>query len=418
MCVVRASVGCLVCNDVCLLFRKKKAADLSGQLKAGDLIYLTLAGNDTDNSNGGFLTAEGYCDARVGLTPVASAVAPEAQPRRFERCLFRVVQKLSYEASKTHVKMQRKASITADQIQAMMEKVEKEEIQNDNLTKVSITNQSIKYGQIIQLQHVNSNKFLSMKRATQARLEKGNYMLELAQGSEMAWFAFKPRYKIRSEGGPVYIHDQILLVNTKMSEGNTDHHVHVSASQFSKAEDAEEKYEANLAAIGQYTSAWRLNGYLTGLDGGLRDKLIKYGDMVRMYHPESESFLAGTCNTNRIKLPYLNHTTFKDPNHAGNMRTKAVFVLEGAKRSLGGCVIAGAPVRFRHHATGRYLTINYDASLMPMDVLQTSAMEGKMSIMDEDGNFVRYTSRHIYKYKKNNTGNHHHMREILSFLSI
>ena len=152
--------------------RKRKQADLSGQLKAGDLIYLTLAGNDTEERNGGFLTAEGYCDTRVGLHSVSSNSAIKDQPRRFERSLFRVVQQLSYEAKKTHVKMQRKSSIKASLVQDMLEKVEQEAIQNINLTKLHATHQSIKYGQVVQLQHVNSGKFLSMKRATQAHLEK------------------------------------------------------------------------------------------------------------------------------------------------------------------------------------------------------------------------------------------------------
>ncbi|CAI5960312.1 unnamed protein product, partial [Closterium sp. NIES-65] len=58
------------------------------------------------------------------------------------------------------------------------------------------------YGQVVQLLHVSSHKFLTVKR-TQSELEKSHLKVVLQKGGDMgSWFCVTPTYKIKVNAGP------------------------------------------------------------------------------------------------------------------------------------------------------------------------------------------------------------------------
>jgi hypothetical protein len=62
----------------------------------------------------------------------------------------------------------------------------------------------ITYGQIVQLCHVNSGKFLTITVKEIPELEKHYMKVVLdATGNEGSWFMVTPRFKMRSEGDTV-----------------------------------------------------------------------------------------------------------------------------------------------------------------------------------------------------------------------
>ena len=63
---------------------------------------------------------------------------------------------------------------------------------------------NITYGQIVQLYHTNSGKFLTITVKEIPELEKHFMKVVLdPTGNEGSWFMITPRFKMRSEGDPV-----------------------------------------------------------------------------------------------------------------------------------------------------------------------------------------------------------------------
>jgi hypothetical protein len=66
------------------------------------------------------------------------------------------------------------------------------------------------YGQVVQLQHVRSKKFLTACQRTLAEVDKDCIKLELrTEGSQNSWFSLEPRFKFRQAGTGVFEGDQV-----------------------------------------------------------------------------------------------------------------------------------------------------------------------------------------------------------------
>jgi hypothetical protein len=75
----------------------------------------------------------------------------------------------------------------------------------------------VKFGDIIQLQHVNSEKFLATHK-TPARLNPNCRKVSLKEGSRAANFRIVSRFKVRSLGSIVHAGDQIQLQSVKFPQ--------------------------------------------------------------------------------------------------------------------------------------------------------------------------------------------------------
>lgn len=83
---------------------------------------------------------------------------------------------------------------------------------------------TLTYGQIVQLRHNKSGKFVTVTVKEVAELERDSLRVVLdPEGNDGSWFIVTPRFKIRSEGEPVHVGDQILLVSKRYGV-----HLHVS----------------------------------------------------------------------------------------------------------------------------------------------------------------------------------------------
>lgn len=87
----------------------------------------------------------------------------------------------------------------------------------------------ITYGQMVQLYHTQSQKFVTITVKEIAQIEKHCMKVVLDEvGNEGSWFIVGPRFKIRGEGDDVRMGDQIILYSKKYNTFA----LHISAKKF------------------------------------------------------------------------------------------------------------------------------------------------------------------------------------------
>jgi hypothetical protein len=306
-----------------------------------------------------FLQAEGFSDGRIGM------LGDDQDPKKFHYALFRIVSKLSYDASKSVEKLTRRQSTTPEDVRELQEKVAEEQAKNSDLVNRP-SGDPVCFGDTVQLQHVHSGKYVALIPRKIAQKEKDNMALELIDdGSEGAWFKFAARWKVSGDGDSVLIGDQVKLSSTKLG----GHAIHGGGEMLDR--DPLQRFEVNLSTSSTHV-AWKLHLYSKWSAQG--DGVLNFGEAVRLHHTEAGAFVSGTCNRMRSKPPYLDMAptgTTADGRVAKNTRAKTVFRVEAIERSRGGTVHfnmsgndydEGRVVRFRHVPTGRYLAVNYFSS--------------------------------------------------------
>jgi hypothetical protein len=266
------------------------------------------------------------------------------------------------------------------------------------------------YGDICQLQHLQSKKFVTMDGHALAEADNEALRISLVEnGSKGSWLEFRPRFKNRAMGQPVFIGDQLVFRHVvtihdylRVSNGSLQFSAgsapEMTAEVLKRLEkDAgnleyfTNRCELNLSTAQPYT-ALRINLYASGTtfvspdkNGKLIDNLCLGTMALRLFHAESDAMISASANKHvvfrsddKLKLPYL----FKkkadeddDLDDEKNHISKSLWVIESVVRSTGGGIeIAGEPevtaagtthpraglVRIKHAPSGRYLTVDHD----------------------------------------------------------
>jgi hypothetical protein len=274
----------------------------------------------------------------------------------------------------------------------MMERVQKEKQKNDHLCR----NQGpVQYGQVIQLRHVKTNKFLDVRSrdgsVELADVEKECFKVELSvTGSEGSWFRFHPKFKHRQATGPVYIDDQIIAqwesdvfqrfqlhTSRTYAEGSAlldydahRHEVNLSSASMAinthasivstptiavstggtpsprsaQTEQAQPDTHPQTSDIGTAGYGWKLHRYRSVSAQDARD-FMQIGQAVRLYHPEAEAFVCASADKGAAACPERGHKAYLqpvgmhgvrgrrsfNPEHRQNMSTKQIFVIESGE---------------------------------------------------------------------------------------
>ncbi|EQC35631.1 hypothetical protein SDRG_06915 [Saprolegnia diclina VS20] len=323
-------------------------------LYEGDIVYLHFQGD-------GYAHSDGFVDERLGCLR-----ADHARAATFEGCLFRVVPKLTYEAAKALHKIKDEA---LDKVELLKQQAAAETEANAAVIRhLESSGQGIVYGQIVQLQHVLSGKFLTSKAKTLADVDKTSMKVTLqADGSMKAYFTLLPRYKTRSVGSSVIFHDSVCLARAKY----TSHVLHLSAAPYPR--DALDRKEINM---NYKESILQLQKYTECTPPSSRS--LQIGKLYRLFHLEGQAYVTFSANPYATKAPYLRQIV-PDSNYAAsaNFTLKSLYVLERLDPKEGGVVTDfDDEYRFRHLATGQYLALSEDGRHHEVPLVGARADEG------------------------------------------
>ena len=215
----------------------------SQPLLIGDLISLKSIRDREGN-----LCASGVLD---------DDIMSSLNPQQFDQCVFQIVLQNQYSAArelqeyvdsleaKEHEEQQAEMTttqtssggrvspsgegeaITAEQesekrqIQKFLKALEHGRDNEEELNRTYMQNRigsEVKYGDIIQLKHLKSRKYVTVTTTETAIVERENLVVKLdAAGSALSWFTVMPRFKIDQEGDVIQNSSDVYFKATERS---------------------------------------------------------------------------------------------------------------------------------------------------------------------------------------------------------
>jgi len=371
----------------------------------GDIVYLRGLVNETTTT--GYLHADS-CFERVGFQtdPASSYVgkssAPIPEVKNFQDCLFQVrlqhstqllhsirltpkylpyrqsqssnpnphrsplskllcnlarvqiTPMLNYESTSTKLELTRRPSFSSSKAeQEMVEtRIAQENMQNsqilENMAK-GTDNRKVLYGQVVQLRHVATGRFLKANTST-AQCEKDCLRASVSDGDDLCQFRIMPRFKVRNEGSAAYYGDMVQLTNEKLP----GYSIRISPKAYDEEEPKPLVHELN---VSQEASSMKLIKYRRP-DKDSKSFVHTNSDLVRFFHAESECFLAASCNSGKKKhVPYLRKIKNIIPGDDENISIKGIFVFEYTTVKSSDSVLWDTNIKIRHLATNKYVRV-------------------------------------------------------------
>ncbi|XP_076449737.1 inositol 1,4,5-trisphosphate-gated calcium channel ITPR1-like isoform X2 [Babylonia areolata] len=221
----------------------------------------------------------------------------------------------------------------------------------------------VRYGEVVQLKHIFSNKYVHMNTTHTSKKDKNNMKVSLVEfNAKNAQFRILPRYKVKSEGEVVQLYDQIVFESVK----SPGHYFH--ASEAYQIDHFSYGAELNL---GVERSSFTLIGSYR--ETAEQSRFVRGGSVIRLFHKELEAYLVAEGLFDEVVTEDVHFRIRAIDQHRPKSLSPSTsgityWQIEAEHSILDGDVIRWEQqIRLRHMLTRQYLCIDakLDVSLVP-----------------------------------------------------